>query len=79
MKTTFSLILFLCGSLVFAQNKKEVFEVGLFNSLYLDQQFNSANELKNPRQILKSAIHSLEFYEGASLAIDSLNSTGSKI
>lgn len=79
MKTTFSLILFFLYSLIFAQHKKDVFEVGLFSTLYLDQQFNSLNELNNPRQIFKNALPSLEFYEGASLAIDSLNSTGSQI
>jgi hypothetical protein len=79
MKTTFCLIFIFFYSLIFAQNKKDVFEVGLFSTLYLDQQFNSSNELINPRQIFKNSLHSLEFYEGASLAIDSLNATGSQI
>jgi ABC-type branched-subunit amino acid transport system substrate-binding protein len=79
MKTTFSLILIFFYSILFAQVKKDVFEVGLFSTLYLDQQFNSSNELNNPRQIFKNALPSLEFYEGASLAIDSLNAAGKQI
>lgn len=79
MKITLTLIFVLLISFIHSQEANSTYEVALFSSLYLDQQFNSSNELINPRQISRNAIASLEFYEGASLAIDSLNTSGKKI
>jgi hypothetical protein len=79
MRITLSLIFTLLTSFIYSQEVKSAYEVGLFSSLYLDQQFNESNELINPRQISRNAVASLEFYEGAVLAIDSLNASGKKI
>ncbi|MFM1963060.1 MAG: hypothetical protein RLZZ172_1905 [Bacteroidota bacterium] len=68
-----------CVTTAFTQEKKSTVEVGLFSSLYLDQHFNHENELINPRDFPKQALSSLEFYEGAALAIDSLNAIGKSI
>lgn len=79
MKTTLLLIYLLCAATAVAQEKKSIVEVGLFSSLYLDQYFNHDNELINPRDFPKQALSALEFYEGATLAIDSLNAVGKSV
>ncbi len=79
MKTTLLLISLFCAATAFTQEKKSKFEVGLFSSLYLDQYFNHDNELINPRDFPKQALSALEFYEGATLAIDSLNAVGKSV
>lgn len=79
MRITLSLIIVLLTSAIHAQEVKATYEIGLFSSLYLDQQFNESNELINPKQISRNAMASLEFYEGAGLAIDSLNASGKNI
>jgi ABC-type branched-subunit amino acid transport system substrate-binding protein len=79
MKTTLLLIYLLCAATAVAQEKKSIVEVGLFSSLYLDQYFNYDNELINPRDFPKQALSALEFYEGATLAIDSLNAVGKSV
>ena len=79
MKTTLLLIYILCATTAVAQEKKSIVEVGLFSSLYLDQYFNHDNELINPRDFPKQALSGLEFYEGATLAIDSLNAVGKSV
>jgi hypothetical protein len=68
-----------CVTTAFTKEKKTTVEVGLFSSLYLDHHFNHENELINPRDFPKQALSSLEFYEGAALAIDSLNAIGKSI
>lgn len=79
MKTTLLLIYILCATNAVAQEKKSKVEVGLFSSLYLDQNFNNENQLINPRDFPKQALSALEFYEGAALAIDSLNAVGKSV
>lgn len=79
MKTTLLLIYLLCAATAVVQEKKSIVEVGLFSSLYLDQYFNHDNELINPRDFPKQALSALEFYEGATLAIDSLNAVGKSV
>ena len=79
MKTTLLLIYLLCAATAVAQEKKSIVEVGLFSSLYLDQYFNYDNELINTRDFPKQALSALEFYEGATLAIDSLNAVGKSV
>ena len=79
MKTTLLLIYLFSAVTVFTQEKKSIVEVGLFSSLYLDQNFNHENELINPRDFPKQALSALEFYEGAVLAIDSLNAVGKAV
>lgn len=59
-----------------AQFSKKTIRVGLFTSLYLDQYFTDSLTLKSPKDFPRLAVSGLEFYEGASLAIDSLNKNG---
>jgi ABC-type branched-subunit amino acid transport system substrate-binding protein len=50
--------------------------VGLFVSLYLDANFSQVGELINPASFPKQSVSGLEFYEGSTLAIDSLVHAG---
>jgi|Wag4MinimDraft_6_1082665.scaffolds.fasta_scaffold02037_5 ABC-type branched-subunit amino acid transport system substrate-binding protein len=79
MKTALFLISISYAIIGFTQEKKSTVEVGLFSSLNLDQHFNHENELINPRDFPKQTLSALEFYEGAALAIDSLNAIGKSI
>lgn len=68
---------FLSGFIsVEAQFSKKTIKIGLFTSLYLDQHFTDSLTLKSPKDFPRLAVSGLEFYEGASLAIDSLNKNG---
>lgn len=58
-----------------AQQQKQL-KVGLFITLHLDANFNSQGEMINPYSFPKQSVSGLEFYEGCSLAIDSLNKSG---
>lgn len=60
------------------QKKLEHIQIGLFTSLYLDQSFDQDNVLLSSTSFPRQSIAGLEFYEGASLAIDSLNAEGKK-
>jgi ABC-type branched-subunit amino acid transport system substrate-binding protein len=59
-----------------AQFGKRTIRVGLLTSFYLDQHFTDSLTLKSPKDFPRLAVSGLEFYEGASLAIDSLNKNG---
>ncbi|MEY3376859.1 MAG: hypothetical protein RL463_1169, partial [Bacteroidota bacterium] len=59
-----------------AQLGKRTIRVGLLTSFYLDQHFTDSLTLKSPKDFPRLAVPGLEFYEGASLAIDSLNKNG---
>lgn len=59
-----------------AQFGKRTIRVGLLTSFYLDQHFTDSLTLKSPKDFPRLAVPGLEFYEGASLAIDSLNKNG---
>lgn len=59
-----------------AQFGKRTIRIGLLTSLYLDQHFTDSLTLKSPKDFPRLAVPGLEFYEGASLAIDSLNKNG---
>jgi ABC-type branched-subunit amino acid transport system substrate-binding protein len=69
-------LLLFCFSKTEAQFSKRTIRVGLFTSLYLDQSFTDSGTLKSPKEFPRQASAGLEFYEGASLAIDSLNKNG---
>ena len=71
----FSLILIVNLSLQ-AQGIKGNVRIGLLTSLYLDSAFDANGNYKLQKNFPKQAIGGLEFYEGASLAIDSLNKVG---
>lgn len=54
--------------------------IALFAPFYLDSAFNGNNEYRYPaRQFPKQSIAGLEFYEGAMLALDTLNKEGAPI
>ena len=56
-----------------AQQNKPTIRAALFVSLYLDSTFDKAGKFALKNSIPKPAVSGLEFYEGASLAIDSIN------
>ena len=58
----------------FAQKKR--IQIALFTSLYLDETFDSTGQPKKGKEFPKQSITGLEFYEGATMAIDSLNKNG---
>ena len=78
MKKT-SLFFFALFGLALAkgQGKKNI-RVGLFTSLYLDSAFDQSGQYKLQNSFPRMAISGLEFYEGAVMAIDSINHAGPK-
>ena len=55
-------------------------KIAIFAPLYLDSAFDSSNEYKYAKNVFPKFINSgLEFYEGAQLAIDSLNKEGAQL
>ena len=55
-------------------------KIAIFAPLYLDSAFNQANEYKYAKNVFPKFINSgLEFYEGAKLALDSLNKEGAQL
>jgi ABC-type branched-subunit amino acid transport system substrate-binding protein len=56
------------------------YKVAIFAPLYLDSAFDASNEYKYGKNIFpKFIIPGLEFYEGAQLALDSLNQQGAEL
>jgi len=79
MKKTFLLLFALLGmALANGQGKKNT-RVGLFTSLYLDSAFDALDQYKLQNSFPRMAISGLEFYEGAVMAIDSINQSGPKV
>ena len=79
MKKTFLLLFALLGmALASGQGKKNT-RVGLFTSLYLDSAFDALDQYKLQNSFPRMAISGLEFYEGAVMAIDSINQSGPKV
>ena len=65
-----------------AQNDSTVVKhkIAIFAPLYLDSAFDNANEYKYAKNVFPKFINSgLEFYEGAQLALDSLNKEGAQL
>jgi hypothetical protein len=65
-----------CITQLNAQGIKGNVKIGLLTSLYLDSAFDQKGNYRLEKNFPKQAINGLEFYEGASLAIDSLNKMG---
>ena len=62
-------------SLLVAKHK-----IAIFAPLYLDSAFDEANEYKYAKNVFPKFINSgLEFYEGAKLALDSLDKEGAQL
>ena len=64
-----------------AQNNAVIkHKIAIFAPLYLDSAFDSSNEYKYAKNVFPKFINSgLEFYEGAQLALDSLNKEGAQL
>jgi ABC-type branched-subunit amino acid transport system substrate-binding protein len=75
-RLTYSLILICFFAQSSAQGIKGNVKIGLLTSLYLDSAFDQKGNYRLQKNFPKQAISGLEFYEGASLAIDSLNRSG---
>src|SRR5687767_11630666 len=77
-----ALIIVACISSVIAQNDSGQIrhKIAIFAPLYLDSAFDGTNEYKYTKNIFPKFINSgLEFYEGAQLALDSLNKEGARL
>jgi ABC-type branched-subunit amino acid transport system substrate-binding protein len=62
-----------------AQQNKQTIRAALFVSLYLDSSFDKSGNYLLKNSFPKNAAAGLEFYEGASLAIDSINAKGTSV
>src|SRR5687768_16474610 len=83
-KLFFCSLLLIAAFLLHAQQDslpvKTRYKVAIFAPLYLDSAFDRSNEYKYAKNIFpKFIIPGLEFYEGAQLALDSLNLEGSEL
>jgi ABC-type branched-subunit amino acid transport system substrate-binding protein len=58
--------------------KKDVYNIAIFAPLYLDSVFSSSNEIPG-RTLPRYVLSGLDFYEGAQLALDSLQTQGVKL
>lgn len=77
-----ALITILCISSANAQNDSGQIrhKIAIFAPLYLDSAFDGTNEYKYTKNVFPKFINSgLEFYEGAQLALDSLNKEGAQL
>lgn len=72
----YSLFFLCCITQINAQGIKGNVKIGLLTSLYLDSAFDQKGNYRLQKNFPKQAVSGLEFYEGASLAIDSLNKFG---
>ena len=79
MKKTFLLLFALLGMALANGQGKKITRVGLFTSLYLDSTFDASGQFKLQNSFPRNAISGLEFYEGAVMAIDSINQSGPKV
>lgn len=76
MKKLFLLLTFFVGFVVYASAQNNVVRprMAIFTPLYIDDAFDNAGSYKySGKTFPKQSISGLEFYHGASLAIDSLN------
>ncbi len=56
------------------------YKIAIFAPLYLDSAFDNSNEYKYAKNVFPKFINpGLEFYEGAQLALDSLNKEGAEL
>jgi hypothetical protein len=79
MKKTFLFFIALLGAALAIGQAKKITRVGLFTSLYLDSAFDASGQYKLQNSFPRMAISGLEFYEGAVMAIDSINHSGQKV
>jgi hypothetical protein len=76
-------LLFVSATVSNAQDSlaaKSKYKVAIFAPLYLDSAFDGSNEYKYAKNVFpKFIIPGLEFYEGAQMALDSLNQEGAEL
>lgn len=77
-KTLLLFFALLAMALANGQGKKNI-RIGLFTSLYLDSAFDASGQYKLQNSFPRMAISGLEFYEGAVMAIDSINQSVPKV
>jgi ABC-type branched-subunit amino acid transport system substrate-binding protein len=65
----------MCGQSVQAQLQKQ-HQIAMFVPLYLDSAFDATDNYRYGKTFPKQSIAGLEFYQGASFAMDSLSSMG---
>ena len=72
--------LVLSQSAVLSQDTLSKHKIAIFAPLYLDSAFDGVNNYKYAKNVFPKFINSgLEFYEGARLALDSLNKEGAEL
>lgn len=79
MKKTFLLAVALLAIVLANGQVKKITRVGLFTSLYLDSAFDAAGKYRLQNNFPRQAISGLEFYEGAVMALDSINHSRTKV
>lgn len=84
MKRLFLLVLVIASCALFATAQNDSlttrYKVAIFAPLYLDSAFDGADEYKYAKNVFPKFINpGLEFYEGAQLALDSLNKEGAAL
>jgi len=78
MKKTFLLAVALLAIVLANGQVKKITRVGLFTSLYLDSAFDATGKYRLQNNFPRQAISGLEFYEGAVMALDSINQFSTK-
>src|SRR5215211_1795190 len=72
----FAVLLNVVGLRAMSQDSLARYQVAIFTPLYLDSAFDETTSYRYGKAFPKFINPGLEFYEGAELAIDSLNSEG---
>ncbi|MFC0772249.1 ABC transporter substrate-binding protein [Terrimonas alba] len=73
-------VLVLSQTAVFSQDTLSKHKIAIFAPLYLDSAFDGVNNYKYAKNVFPKFINSgLEFYEGARLALDSLDKEGAEL
>jgi ABC-type branched-subunit amino acid transport system substrate-binding protein len=76
----FTCLALLLANGVFAQlDSNKIHKVAIFTPLYLDSAFDNTNSYRYGKNFPKFLNPGLEFYEGASIALDSLGEEGLKL
>src|SRR5678815_31633 len=75
----FAILLIIAGFKGKSQDSLTRYQVAIFTPLFLDSAFDETASYRHGKAFPKYINPGLEFYEGAELAIDSLNSEGVKL
>jgi hypothetical protein len=75
----FAILLIIAGFKGMSQDSLARYQVAIFTPLFLDSAFDETASYRYGKAFPKYINPGLEFYEGAELAIDSLNSEGVKL